>query len=1092
MNITGKARTPWIALITALLLWLSGPDWVQAAQKTVTSTLGPKPTNWSDSLSVDKFNPADGILSSVEVLLEGSVNGTAKYESTDPKPAVITLKLSADIQLQRPNSADLLMAAPAIFKVENASAHDGTIDYAGTSGSTFPDLAATASSHTVLTAPGDLALFSGAGKIVLPVKATGTSNGGGSGNLIAEFTVNALAFVQITYTYTPTAPAIDLVKHVYAGHNGGASCPAKKSLVGNVGDPITYCFTITNTGVTYLSTITLNDLQLNLTLSNPNLKLKSGNPNAPLPPGGKLVYYYETTLQGDLDNTARTEGNPTDQNGVDLVNFANVKDSSTAQVRVAITAAVTACKIDASNNLPLPGWTINLNGPHKQSGQTGVDGCITFTVNQSGNYSLTETLQPGWVQVTPGGNGTYFFTVTPNSSSGPYQFVNFHTATAKACKVDDVSGAPLPGWELNLNGPGQQHAITGADGCVNFTITQGGTYSLTETPQFGWTQIAPTNPPFFLLGQIQPGASYGQNNEYRFRNRSTAGVTVIKAASPADGTDFTFSGGLGNFTLDDAVNDDNDGITSSKIFTNVLPGAYVITESLPSGWQVAGFTCTSSDSSDTSVQSGNSGIIDVDPGEQLICSVTNTKRGVLQVIKLVENSFGGSAQPENFTINVSGNNPSRTSLLGSANGVTVLLNSGAYSVTEQAVVGYIGEYSADCAGVIVEGETKVCTIVNRQQPQGQGQDHAWITLFKVVENNNSGTATAKDFTLTVDGAPLNSGQTVTVSVGSPHVINELSKVGYQFVALTGTGCPAQLGGTIVPQGGQSLVCTITNRAVAVQPGTAQLGDFAWRDDNKDGLQNDGPNSALAGVTAKLYQSDGTFTGLTRITDSNGQYLFENLPPGSYYVVFTEPTGYAFTQPYRNGDDASNNDVNPATGQTPIVTLLPGQRNTQVDAGFVPSAVLVVSKEAAAIPIQPGTYFTYTINYANQGVVDALRVVITETVPNFTTFQPQRSTPGWVCRNNAVVAGTQCVFTVGKLVANSNKGALLFVVRVNSPLNVPDDGVVLFNQLQVTPGGTTTKTCCLISTIVGKPTASGESAEPQRGQYYLYLPSVSKK
>lgn len=1092
MNTTLKTRTVWIALFTTCLLWLSGPNLAQAAQKTVTSTLGPKPTNWTDSLAVDKFNPADGVLSSVEVVLEGSVNGVAKYESTDPKPAVITLKLSADIQLQRPTTEELLMAAPAIYKVENASAHDGTIDYNGPSGSTFPDLAASASDAMVLTASADLALFSGAGKLILPVKATGTSSGGGSGNLIADFKVNAIAFVQITYTYTPTAPAVDLVKQVYAGHNAGAGCPAKKILVGNVGDPITYCFTITNTGVTYLSSITLNDIQLNLTLANPNLKLKSGNPDVPLPPGGKITYYYETTLQGNLDNTARTEANPVDQNGTDLANFANVKDSSTAQVRVAITATVTACKSEAGSNAPLPGWTINLNGPHKQSGQTGADGCITFTVNQSGNYSVTETLQPGWVQIVPGGGGNYFFTITPNSTSGPYQFVNYRTATAKACKVNDVTGAPLPGWEINLNGPGSQHALTGADGCVNFIITQGGTYSLTETPQFGWTQIAPINPPFFPIGQIQPGGSYGQNNEYTFRNRSTASIQVIKAALPADGTDFTFSSGLGNFVLDDAATDDNDGITSSVVFSNVLPGAYVITESLPSGWQLAGFTCTSNDANDTSIQSANSGIIDLDPGEQLVCTFTNSQSGVLRVVKLVENGFGGAAQPENFTITVTGNNPSRTSFPGSATGVTVLLKGGAYSVTEQTLAGYIGEYSADCAGVIIEGASKTCTIINRQQPQGQGKNQAWITLIKAVENNNSGVATPNDFTLTVDDNPIRSGQTVTVTVGEPHVISELSKVGYQFVSLTGPGCPAQLGGMVVPQAGQVIVCTITNRDVALQPGTAQLGDFAWRDDNKDGLQNDGPGSAMAGVTAKLYHSDGTFTGLTRITDNNGQYLFENLPPGSYYVTFEPPTGYAFTGPYRNGDDASNNDVNPTTGQTPIVTLAAGERNTRLDAGFVPTAVLVVSKEAAAMPIQPGSYFSYTINYANQGSVDAISVIITETVPNFTTFQPQRSTPGWVCRNNAVVAGTPCVFTIGKLSANSNRGALRFVVRVNTLLNVPEDGLVIFNQLQVTPGGTTTKTCCLISTVVEKPTALTENAEPDQGSHYLYLPTVRKE
>ncbi len=40
----------------------------------------------------------------------------------------------------------------------------------------------------------------------------------------------------------------------------------------------------------------------------------------------------------------------------------------------------------------------------------------------------------------------------------------------------------------------------------------------------------------------------------------TGTITIVKQSDPADGTDFTFTGDLGDFTLDDADTDDNDGI----------------------------------------------------------------------------------------------------------------------------------------------------------------------------------------------------------------------------------------------------------------------------------------------------------------------------------------------------------------------------------------------------------------------------------------------------------------------------------------------------------------------------------------------------
>lgn len=1093
MRNTIKLRNPLLVLALAFAFWFNAQGVAQAAQKVVTSTLGPKATNWQDSLVVDKFDPTLGTLTAVDITLDGSVNGTAKYESTDPKPTPVVLKLSADIELQRPNNAGLLLASPTILKSENADKFDGVIDYAGASGSTFPDLAASATGNTILTAAADLALFTGPGQIVLPVKATGTSKGTGSGNLIAEFQVNGVANVKLVYTYTPTAPAIALVKRVYAGQNAGAGCAkAKSSLVGKVGDPITYCFVITNTGVTYLSAITLNDTTFNLSLGNPSLKLLSGNPNAPLPPGGQLVYYYETTLTGDLDNHANTEGNPTDQNGTDLPNFANVKDTGAATVRVGVTATVTTCKLDANGN-KLPGWTINLGGPNKQSGKTGADGCITFNVNQSGNYSLTEVIQTGWTQITPGNNGNFSFVVNPNSANGPYNFVNGQSATIKTCKVNDVTGTPLPGWQLNLNGPEQKSATTGADGCVTYTVGQSGNYTLTETLQPGWEQVVPANPPYFSVGPVQPGGTYGQNNEYTFRNRPTGQIAVIKAATPSDGTDFAFDGALGNFVLDDATVDDQDGIVNTKVFSDLTPGGYVINELLPNGWLLTNFACVTSDSNDSSMLIDNSATVDLDAGENITCTFTNTGKPGLKVIKVVENGFGGTAKPGDFTIHVIGNAPLPATFPGSSTGVSVTLNAGTYSVTEESLAGYVGEYSSNCVGSISNGENKVCTITNRQQPGGANNNAAQLTLIKSVINDNGGTAGPNDFGISINGQFVNSGQTITVTAGNNYVLNELGKVGYQFVKLTGIGCPTVLGGSVTPATGETIVCTITNDDTHIIPGTVSIGDFVWRDENKDGLQNDGPNSGLPGVPVKLYTSDGTFTGLTRTSDSTGHYLFENLPPGSYFVEFGEPDGYSFTKTSTSNAN-SNSDADRTTGRTPSITVTTNRNNPDLDAGFVPAPKLVISKRAANVKIQPGSFLTYTIAYTNEGVIDAIGVVISETVPNFTTFVPARSNVGWNCQNNATSAGTNCTFTIGKLAAQVGKGTLTFVVQINKPLLIPDDGIVIFNQLvigQVKDVGTVTKPCCRISSIVDKPTAAEATDEPDAPNNRVYLPAMMR-
>jgi uncharacterized repeat protein (TIGR01451 family) len=116
-----------------------------------------------------------------------------------------------------------------------------------------------------------------------------------------------------------------------------------------------------------------------------------------------------------------------------------------------------------------------------------------------------------------------------------------------------------------------------------------------------------------------------------------------------------------------------------------------------------------------------------------------------------------------------------------------------------------------------------------------------------------------------------------------------------------------------------------------------IGDFTWVDLNGNGQQDTGAETnGLAGVVVTLYRPDNSVAGVTTSSVS-GAYAFTNLPPGSYYVGFVA-SGYQYTT-NDVGSDATDSDLNPATGNTATFVLTSGQTNLTLDAGFYqPSAI----------------------------------------------------------------------------------------------------------------------------------------------------------
>ena len=119
--------------------------------------------------------------------------------------------------------------------------------------------------------------------------------------------------------------------------------------------------------------------------------------------------------------------------------------------------------------------------------------------------------------------------------------------------------------------------------------------------------------------------------------------------------------------------------------------------------------------------------------------------------------------------------------------------------------------------------------------------------------------------------------------------------------------------------------------VTVPPEPATIGDRVWADVDGDGFQDEG-EPGLSDVTVTLKDSDGHVVA-SMTTDNNGEYLFEDVPAGSYTVVFTAPDNvYEFTAKDAGADDAADSDTDAAG--VAAVTVGEGEVNLTIDADGV--------------------------------------------------------------------------------------------------------------------------------------------------------------
>ncbi|HKN51673.1 MAG TPA: SdrD B-like domain-containing protein [Amycolatopsis sp.] len=119
----------------------------------------------------------------------------------------------------------------------------------------------------------------------------------------------------------------------------------------------------------------------------------------------------------------------------------------------------------------------------------------------------------------------------------------------------------------------------------------------------------------------------------------------------------------------------------------------------------------------------------------------------------------------------------------------------------------------------------------------------------------------------------------------------------------------------------------------------KVGDFVWADKNKNGIQ-DKDEIGVPGVKVTLKDDTGKTVG-TVTTGTDGRYLFDNLPDGSYQVCFDmkalpgDFAEYQLTKVNAAGHNGTDSAADLSTGCTPVTKLGPGHReDLTLDAGLI--------------------------------------------------------------------------------------------------------------------------------------------------------------
>jgi len=197
---------------------------VQAATTPpATYTISTAPADWSGSFTVAQFNLPAVSLDKVTIKLTGNMTSPLlQVENTSTIGGGVLVEGRVKVDLLLPGGPPpITSVTPNMTLGFTASPFDLTLDYGGTSGATASGSPSGAFATWDTTNPADLALFLGAGNIVLGASATKSTIVWASppppGSVTTLFSASSDASIDVTYTYTPVPEPAEVAMFAAVG-----------------------------------------------------------------------------------------------------------------------------------------------------------------------------------------------------------------------------------------------------------------------------------------------------------------------------------------------------------------------------------------------------------------------------------------------------------------------------------------------------------------------------------------------------------------------------------------------------------------------------------------------------------------------------------------------------------------------------------------------------------------------------------------------------------------------------------------------------------------------------------------------------------
>lgn len=416
----------------------------------------------------------------------------------------------------------------------------------------------------------------------------------------------------------------------------------------------------------------------------------------------------------------------------------------------------------------------------------------------AGSYTASEDVVPGYTASAWGedcaADGTVSLALGEHKTCTVTNDDQAGTLIVKKIVVND-NGGTLEADDFSFQVNGGSVTSFESDGQNDLTV-DAGTYTVTEPAVSGYTTTYDN-----CTDVVVPNG--GSATCTVTNNDNAPSLTLVKVVDNGDGGVAVASAWTLTATGPTGFSGPGPTVNNGPSFD---AGSYDLSESGPSGYTASAWVCVggTQDDSDT---------VTIDLGDDVTCTITNDDNApTLKLVKEVTNDNGGTAVASDWTLTATGDGGFSDS--GNSTTFHIVKANEPYALSESTVAGYSsGDWS--CNGGSLTGDTLTldldeditCTITNDDIAPS-------LTLEKHVTNNNGGTASPADWTLTAVGPTGIGGTGPTVTSGptfsaGTYTLSEAGPSGYTASSWTCSG-GTQNGDQITIALGEVMLCEITN------------------------------------------------------------------------------------------------------------------------------------------------------------------------------------------------------------------------------------------------------------------------------------------